>query len=160
VTAGKELANRLQHKCNSLVDLIGCIGFAMKTQFALTFCVLVLSGCSESGAGRFLPTSPSAPNIALDSKTAQRCRLQGEPAAAIKRKNDLLASELEENNPDLAKQTREWEVLPLCSEIIAAEEAAKEKVKERLVTSLGFLLLLTFGIYMSIRHWRKKQILD
>jgi len=145
--------DRLQYKCNNLADLISCIGFAVRTQLALTFYVLLLSGCSESGTGRFLPTSPSAPNVALDSKTAQRCRLQGEATAVLKRENELLASKLEKNNPDLAKQTREWEVLPLCSEIIAAEE----KTKETIATRLGFLLLLTFGIYMTIRHWGRKQ---
>ncbi len=72
----------------------------------------------------------------------------------MKLNNHERAAKLEEENfPDLAREWKEMEVLPLCSEIVAAEE----KSKETIATRLGFLLLLIFGVYMTVRHWRRKQ---
>jgi hypothetical protein len=78
--------------------------------------------------------------------------MQGKTTSAEEMDNIVRAVDVEKYDQDLARKIRESRVLPLCSEIIAAEE----KSKQTIATFLGFLLLLIFGIYMTIRHWRRK----
>ena len=94
--------------------------------------------------GRFVPRPGT--NFALDNKTGRSCRMSGEKGALPPPTPLTLP-------PGYVPDAPPTNPIPLCSEIVDAE-TRREEVMARFAAS-GLLVL--FGIYITIRHWKKKR---
>jgi hypothetical protein len=143
----------------------------IKLGIAVMLVIVLLAFWPRNYAGRFVPRQGT--NLALDNKTGQSCRMSGEktPSDAedffkkYRSKNNDEIKSPPTDGEDILKEYRVKPQLPsgfvpdapkpilLCSEIVDAE-THREEVITRFV---GAGLLVLFGIYVTVRHWRKRD---
>ena len=115
---------------------------------AVLLAIALLAFWPRSYAGRFVPRQGT--NLALDNKTGHSCRMSGEKAPSDAEDFFKKYRVPPGFTPDAPNP------IPLCSEIVDAE-THREEVVMRFV---GTGLLLLFGIYVIVRHWRKREAQD
>jgi len=129
---------------------------AMKTIICgLLVLTSALASCSGSQAGRFVPQGGTI--WALDTKTGQRCRLQGETFAEqdawITKENQHIDEDNEKlrGMPGLPPLHHLAPATPLCSEIVKAEDHSTQVIMRFILTAL----IALGGLYLIIRRWHK-----
>jgi hypothetical protein len=129
---------------------------------AVLLLIAALAFWPKNYGGRFAPRPGT--NFALDNKTGQSCRMSGErtPSEAdaffekyrSKTKDGTTPANPEEPQPPpgyvLDTPTNP---IPLCSEIIEGEKKRDEVITR--FTGAGLLVL--FGIYITVRHWKRAR---
>jgi len=134
---------------------------AMKTTiWVLLVLTTALASCSGSQAGRFVPQGGTI--WAVDTKTGQRCRLQGETLAEedawirkqnqrVDEQNQLIDEINKKGVAPMSHLARLQPATPLCSELIAAEEH-----RTQVITMFILMTLIALGgLYLIIRRWHR-----